>query len=265
MEQPSNSSTVPQYSLVQVLGIWAAAAIPMAILGWYVAPMLASEPGKPGLERLAVLTAGLVWQFILVLLLIYREAGNLRWSTLKARLWLNSPRSPKTGQGQRKLWLWAILLILLTAIYQLGISGLIKDLWTSVFPFFAEPSGFALDSMFETPEGKAQMAGNWGVLVLFVVNALFNTVIGEELLFRGVLLPRMNGLFGKWDWVANGILFGLYHLHQPWGMLSSALSGCLFYAFPTRRFGSSWFGVIAHSGQSVFFTFLILGLVLGLA
>ena len=110
-----------------------------------------------------------------------------------------------------------------------------------------------------------QQVGNWGVLVLFVVNALFNTFIGEELLFRGVLLPRMNGLFGKWDWVMNGLLFGLYHLHQPWGILSNVISGILFFALPSRYFRSSWFGVIAHSGQSIFFVILILGLVLGLA
>lgn len=25
----------------------------------------------------------------------------------------------------------------------------------------------------------------------------------------------------------NGLLFGVYHLHQPWGMVSSALTGVL--------------------------------------
>jgi membrane protease YdiL (CAAX protease family) len=255
---------IPQYNLAKILGVWAVAAIPMGILGWLVAPMLAFEPGKPGLERLAALTIGLVWQFVLVLVLIYREAGTLSWATFKERLWIRAPHSSKTGKRQGKLWLWVIPLLLLTAIYQLGISGIIKDFWTSAIPFFSEPSGFALESLFETPEGRAQMVGNWGMLILFMVSALFNTVIGEELLFRGVLLPRMNGLFGKWDWLANGVLFGLYHLHQPWSILSSAVSGCLFFAFPTRRLCSSWFGIIAHSGQSVLFTFLILGLVLGL-
>ena len=107
------------------------------------------------------------------------------------------------------------------------------------------------------------MIGAWGVLGLFALSALFNTFLGEELLFRGLLLPRMNKVFGKWDWVANGILFGLYHLHQPWGMLS--LGGLLFFAFPTKRFRCAWFGIIAHSGQSIFFLFLMLGLVLGIA
>jgi membrane protease YdiL (CAAX protease family) len=93
---------------------------------------------------------------------------------------------------------------------------------------------------------------------------IFSTFVGEELLFRGLLLPRMNKAFGKWDWVVNGMLFGLYHLHQPWVILDAAISGCLFLAFFSKRFKSSWFGIILHSGQSVFFAFLLLGLVLGL-
>jgi membrane protease YdiL (CAAX protease family) len=47
---------------------------------------------------------------------------------------------------------------------------------------------------------------------------VFNTVLGEELLFRGLLLPRMNGAFRRRDWLANGVLFAAYHLHMPWVM-----------------------------------------------
>jgi hypothetical protein len=39
----------------------------------------------------------------------------------------------------------------------------------------------------------------------------------------------------------------------------------LVFAFTGKRFRSNWFPIILHSGQSVFFLFLILGLVLGLA
>jgi hypothetical protein len=94
-----------------------------------------------------------------------------------------------------------------------------------VFPFFAEPQGFALSALLATPAAKAQLVGAWDIWGLFVLNALFNTVLGEELFFRGLLLPRMAGVFGKGDWVMNGLLFGLYHLHQPWGILSSAIDG----------------------------------------
>jgi membrane protease YdiL (CAAX protease family) len=107
--------------------------------------------------------------------------------------------------------------------------------------------------------------GAWWFFGLFVVFFIFNAVLGEEFLFRGVLLPKMEGVFGRWSWVANGVLFGLWHVHQPWSILNSIVSGVLLYTFPSWRFRSTWMGIIVHSVQSVFFAFLILGIVLGLA
>src|SRR5579871_3666941 len=95
--------TIPQYSLRKILLVWAAAALPMALLGWVVAPALAHDPQNSGFERLAVLTVGLVWQFMLVMILLYQEAGNLRWSTIRQRLWLQTPRSPRTGKPRGRL------------------------------------------------------------------------------------------------------------------------------------------------------------------
>ena len=62
--------------------------------------------------------------------------------------------------------------------------------------------------------GKDFFSGAWGWFAVVVVLAVFNTVLGEELLFRGLLLPRMRRVFGRGDWVANGALFALYHLHD---------------------------------------------------
>jgi len=264
-QNENNSISIPQYSLRKILMVWVAAAIPMALLGWVVAPAMANDPSKPGFERLGILTIGLVWQFILTLFLLYQETGSLRWTVLKERLWLQSPRSPKTGEKQsRALW-WLIPLILVAALFDMMVSGVLDKLWISIFPFLAEPSGLSMNSALDSPEWKAKMVGAWGILALFVIQALFNTVIGEELLFRGLLLPRMSGVFGKWDWVMNGLLFGFYHLHQPWMILSAVIQGMFLLAFPSKYYRSAWFGIVLHSGQSIFFTILILGLVLGLA
>jgi membrane protease YdiL (CAAX protease family) len=244
--------------------IWAAAAVPMGILGWLVAPALAHDSQTPGLVRIGVITAGLIWQFVLMLILLYQETGTLRWSTVRARLWLTTPHSPQTGEPRRRLWWWLVPLVIVTALFELKVSGLVTKFWVSMFPFLAEPEVYALGTFLDTPEARAQMVGAWGTFALFTVSALFNSFLGEELLFRGLLLPRTAGRFGKWDWVMNALLFGLYHLHQPWGILNSTIKALLFVAFPTRYFRSSWFGIVAHSGQSIYFSFLLLGLVLGL-
>jgi uncharacterized protein len=256
------AAAVPQYSLGKIVAIWAAATLPMGVLGWWVAPALGRGAAQPTVVRLAVLTAGLVWQFVLVVYLLYRETGHLSWGTVRQRLWLNGPRSPQTGEGRGRVWLWLILLMVVTAAYGILATGFVDKLWVTLFPFLAEPTGSNLT--IDSPQFRAGLVGNWGVLTLYVVMAVFNTVLGEELLFRGLLLPRMAGAFGKWDWVANGFLFGLYHLHQPWGILASILDSAFLFALPSRRFRSAWFGVILHSGQSVYFTFLLLLLVLGL-
>ena len=94
-------------------------------------------------------------------------------------------------------------------------------------------------------------------MVLFV----FNTVLGEELLFRGYLLPRMNGVFKSKDWLANGVVFAGYHLHMPWVIPGTLLVDTFAIAYPTKRYRSAWIGIAVHSAQSVFFAILIFTLV----
>jgi membrane protease YdiL (CAAX protease family) len=254
-----------QYSLWQILGIWLAAGAPMWLLGWVAYPAMST--GLPladaALLRIELLTIGLIWQFVLAMIILYREEGNIRVSTISRRFWLNHPVSVGTGETKKALWWWIIPLALLVGFFDLALRPGIIKLTGMVLPFIAEPKGYDGSALI-TPEMHPYWVGAWSILGLFFVNALFNTVLGEEFIFRGVLLPKMEGAFGKWDWVANGVIFGFYHLHQPWGVLASVTTGLL-YAFCGKRFRSNWFPIIMHSGQSIFLLFLILGLVLGLA
>lgn len=254
-----------QYTLWQIIGIWLAAGAPMWILGWLVYPALSQglTSVEAGLLRIKLFTVGLIWQFVLSMLILYREEGNIRLGTIHRRFWLNSPVSPRTGQKDKRLW-WLILpLILLVIVLELGLDPVLNGTWIRLFPFLAEPQGYSPATLF-APESRSLWVGAWDLLMLQAVLSIFNTFLGEEFIFRGVLLPRMKGVFGKWDWVANGVAFGLYHLHQPWGLPGNILSGLLL-AFTGKRYRSNWFPIILHSGESVYFIFLILGLVLGLA
>jgi uncharacterized protein len=254
-----------QYTLGQILAIWFAAGAPMWILGWVAYPALSAglAPLDAGLLRMKLITVGLVCQFILSMIILYREEGNIRLSTISRRFWLTHPKSARNGETKTALWWWLIPLILFVAALEIGLRSTLVDVWTGIFPFFAEPEGHDFAVML-TPEMRAQLVGAWGLVILYFVSSLFNTFLGEEFIFRGVLLPKMEGVFGKWDWVANGVLFSFYHLHQPWGILAT-LPGDLTLAYSGKRFRSNWFPIILHTGQTVFFLFLILGLVLGLA
>ena len=123
------------------------------------------------------------------------------------------------------------------------------------------PSPRDFPDLIDSERGEDFFRGAWGWYAVVVVFAVFNTVLGEELLFRGLLLPRMRGVFGRGDWIANGTLFALYHLHQPWVIVNTLVDGIFLLAYPSRRFQSAWMGIIVHSTQSLFILIVILGLV----
>lgn len=54
-----------------------------------------------------------------------------------------------------------------------------------------------------------------------------------------MLLPRMQGVFGRWDWLANGILFALYHLHRFWAVPPILLTS-LPFSWAARRYRTVW-------------------------
>jgi uncharacterized protein len=63
-----------QYSLARILGVWALATVPMGILGWIVSPLVApdfeTDPLAFGVTRVVLLTLGLVWLFVLSMIIV---------------------------------------------------------------------------------------------------------------------------------------------------------------------------------------------------
>jgi uncharacterized protein len=253
-QEDSRYAAVRQYSLAQILAVWAAAAIPMAVLAWLVTPLLGALLGGGVVAfaqaLLLCITAGVIWQFVLTLILVRREQGTLRWSRVRDALWLLSPRDPRSGRVGGRVWLWVIPFVLLFGIWEF---------------YGYNPSGPAnrdLTNFVNSTIGQEFFSGAWGWFAVIVVQLVFVSFLGEDLLFRGLLLPRMRGVFGRGDFVANGALFAFYHLHIPWS-IPAALADIIITAYPTRRWQSVWMSVIVHSAQSVFVFVFILSLVLG--
>ena len=59
-------------------------------------------------------------------------------------------------------------------------------------PTFAAPENREFATLVGSDAGQAFLAGAWGWYALILALMVF-TIVGEELLFRGFLLPRMNG------------------------------------------------------------------------
>ena len=169
---PRDAVEIPQYSLLKILAVWAAAALPMAALAWRVAPALedsfGGEENVPLVKALLIcLTAGLIWQFVLVVILVRREQGTLGWPVVREALWLRAPRSPKTGRRGGRLWL---ILIPPTPLFAAE----------SMIPAAGMPSNRDLAEFIDSDVGKQFLSGAWGWFALIVVLQIFNTVLGEE-------------------------------------------------------------------------------------
>jgi membrane protease YdiL (CAAX protease family) len=255
----SKSYEKGQYTLWQILGIWALAALPMVLLNWVVAPtIIPFSPLHPGITYWLLMITGMLWQFLVSMVIMYRELGTLRWSAICQRTWLQSPRDPKTDQTNPRLFWWLLPALCFTGLVGIGLARYLEAPMAWLFPTLG-PARFADTSQMASPEFQ----GQWWLLGIAWVSILFNYFLGEEFLFRGVLLPKMEGAFGKWDWVANAALFGLYHLHKPWTIPQNIVLAFA-YSWPAKRFRSNWMAIIVHGVEGLPLLVLVPAVVLGL-
>jgi membrane protease YdiL (CAAX protease family) len=229
----------------------------MAVLAFVVTPALVPIIDLPPLiiYWIAVIV-GLIWQFILSILVLKNDGHEINWATIKERMWYRKPLNPKTGKPSNWLFLWVIPFVLLSVILQIG--GVFPDVDKLIAPLIQNLPQNDLSKL-ATQEFK----GAWWILGLYLLTMPFNYLLGEEFLYRGILLPKMNKVFGKWDWFANGVLFGFYHLHKPQLILSTALLFGFVFAFPSRYFQSNWMAVIIHGLEGLLGLVMVLGIILG--
>ncbi len=251
MTNATAAENITQLSPAAIIGVWAAATAPMGIGAWVIAPQIKDSLGDQGLLKALVitLTAGLVWQFVLAVTLVAIEQRSARWSTVREALWLRAPRNAKTGRRGGRLWWIVVPFVFLFAAGEM-------------VPSLPHPDARDFGVIIESDAGQAFLSGNWKWFVIVMVMFIFNTMLGEELLFRGYLLPRMEGAFGDKAWVANGVLFGLYHVHVPWVIPAVLLIDTFALAYSSQRYRSAWIGIIVHSAQTLVLGGLLLALVL---
>ena len=245
-----------QYSLTKILMIWASVTAPMAVLAFVVAPAVTPHTTiHPGLVYWILMVVGMAWQFVVSLAVLHRELGGLQWAAVKTRIRWNRPLDPATGRPRRVLWWWAVPAIGANVLG--GLAALKADeALVALFPALSQPWYTSMGVLADT-----QFEGQWWILGLGLTSLLFNYLLGEELLFRGVLLPRMTGVFGRWDWVANTVLFGLYHVHKIW-VWPSMIASSFGHAWAAKRFRSMPIAVLVH-GVEGYFIVLVAAVLLG--
>lgn len=239
-----DADQVPQLGLpaILLLFVWPAAWYSLLIYG--LRPLLLPhDGGTPTWYLLGVIALGGGAELAAGLVLLHHEGGSLSWRWLRSRIRLTWPSGWKR---------WLVALAVFVAAYSLSMAmGQVNRALASV-PRFVPPEWWPNASNPNvTVTGAADvfpdvhLAGNYGFVVLYLLIGLVFNIFGEEIYYRGYLLPRMRGVFGRLDWVANGVLFTLKHVYQRW-LYPGLLVGGLGFAFAAGPLGSLPLAMVYH-------------------
>lgn len=89
--------------------------------------------------------------------------------------------------------------------------------------------------------------GRFWLLFVWLPYWLLN-ILGEEFLWRGVLLPRQEVAFGKHAWLIHGFGRGLFHIAFGWQLLITLLPLMFIQSYIVQKTRNFWVGVIMHGG-----------------
>jgi hypothetical protein len=93
------------------------------------------------------------------------------------------------------------------------------------------------------------LAGRWWLAVYYAAVLLFGNVAGEELWWRGYVLPRQELAHGAAAWLVHGALWAAFHLFFQWSLwdLVRMVPTCCALAFVAQHCRNTWPGVVGHT------------------
>jgi membrane protease YdiL (CAAX protease family) len=233
------SEFVKPIHLPQVVLIFVGTLIPILIGVYVVLPALVAK-GMPFLVGYLLCFQTIPFAVILSLaIVLFRLEGNpFSWNLFKTRMRLNL-------NGRSVLFGLALLVVGLAAY--LLLQSVTKRL--ARIPVFAPPDWFAPD-LHPLKVGQPgsfmgmPLAGVYWVPVVYLAGWFLN-IAGEELLFRGYLMPRMELSFAGSAWIVNALCWWVWHSFWRWQLV--ALAPIIFLLpLAAQRSKSTVPGMLSH-------------------
>jgi membrane protease YdiL (CAAX protease family) len=177
--------------------------------------------------------------FITALILYKIEGHKWNWREFSGRVQLI--KMTKTD------WLWAVGLLFFGLIVYLGLAPVGNQL--AKLSFFSPPdffpaeinpnkiriSGYMMDY---------RLSGQYWIAIVYFLGWFFN-IFGEELLWRGILLPRQVIKYGSKAWIYHGIIWTLWHFFWTWNLLS-IFPFAMALSYVTFKRNNLWIPIFAH-------------------
>jgi membrane protease YdiL (CAAX protease family) len=219
---------VPPLGLVGSAALFGAAALLLFLTTRIAVPALVSATGAESVVMWFLAASAILFGPLLLtsVLLLGRERRSGRPGSWAARLWLR----PMSGGD----WCWTVGGIATIGVLTGGVGAVLGMLpeGTNVHPSFMafEPLG----------------PGRYWILCAWHPFFLLN-IVGEEFVWRGVVLPRQEVAFGRRAWLVNGVLWLLFHAAFPWQVLVTLVPITLVLPYIVQRRRNTWIGVAIHA------------------
>jgi len=207
--------------------IFGIASIVLYLESQFFIPFLSKQTGlEPVIFWFIVAGLGLFFPFF-VLSYIILKSEELKIGKVT---WKNRLRFKKMNKED---WLWS-----LGSIFIIGISSLviIKILEGLIGKVESNPSFMYFEPL--TPDRY------WLLLLWFPYWVL--NIMGEEILWRGVILPKQELVFRKNAWLIHGVGWGIFHIAFGWQLLVTFLPILFIQSYVVQRRKNSWIGVVIH-------------------
>lgn len=207
--------------------IYFSAALLLFLLTKYAIPFMSSVTGQETVLFWFIIAGlGVFLPLIITGYFILKSEGCLlSKETLRDRL-----RFKKVTKSD--LW-WSfggLLLVLL-------ISGALMKLMVLLLGEFDHTPAFMAFEPLST--------GRYWLLAVWLPYWILN-ILGEEFLWRGVMLPRQEVAFGKYTWVLHGFGWGIFHVAFGWQLLITLMPLMFIQSYIVQKTKNSWTGVIMH-------------------
>lgn len=236
MPQRSGSSivtppdtTLPPIGWSRSFAIFGGAAVLLFFVTGRLLPALA---GRSSVEPL------LLW-FAAAGLILFPVLLLTGWALLRSEpplaggavLWRDRLRFRRMDRGD---WIWC-----LGAVVAMGAASAALLRWLG-----AVAPGLRLTPWFL--EAEPLTGGRLWIVALWIPFFAL-TLFTEEVVWRGVLLPRQEVALGRFAWLANGAGWLLFHLAFGPAVLVLLLPIVVVLPYVVQRRRNSWVGVVVHA------------------
>ena len=215
--------------LISSLAIYIPAALLIYLLTNYLIPYLSEATGQETILFWFIVAGLGVFTPLIITGVIILKIEGLK---ISKNTWTKRLRFRRITL---KDLIWSILGLLLVGIF----SGIIMYLLELVVGKFDHSPTF----MSFEPLTK----GRYWLLLIWFPYWILN-ILGEEFLWRGVMLPRQEIAFGKYAWLIHGLGWGLFHIIFGWQLLITLIPILFLLPYIVQKRKNSWIGVIMHGG-----------------